>query len=73
MKDQDYSKYSVESKKSIAAVVATVGLIKAVLDTAILAEEDSLTDESQELLNKPVNQKCFLFFLTNIRLFRGIP
>lgn len=36
-------------------MVATVGLIKAVLDTAILAEEDSLTDESQELLNKPVN------------------
>lgn len=51
----DYSKYSAESKKSIAAVVSTVSSIKAVLDTAILTEEGSLTDESKELLHKLVN------------------
>ena len=51
----DYSKYNAESKKSIAAVVSTVNSIKAVLDTAILTAEGSLTDESKELLQKLVN------------------
>ena len=50
----DYSKYSAESKKSIAAVVSTVSSIKAVLDTTILTAEGSLTDESKELLQKLV-------------------
>ena len=46
----DYSQYSLESKKSIAALVSTIGSIKAVLDTPILTEEGSLTDESALLL-----------------------
>ena len=40
---------------TIAAVVSTVNSIKAVLDTAILTAEGSLTDESKELLQKLVN------------------
>ena len=44
---------------SIAAVVSTVSSIKAVLDTSILTEEGSLTDESKELLHGR-NQSLFL-------------
>ncbi len=48
----DYSKYSQESKETIAATVSTVASIKAVLDTPILSQEGELTDESKTLLDK---------------------
>ncbi len=47
----DYSKYSVDSKKSIAALVSTVATIKSVLDTSILKEDGGVTEESEKLLN----------------------
>ena len=47
----DYSKYSVDSKKSIAALVSTVATIKSVLDTPILKEDGGVTEESEKLLN----------------------
>lgn len=46
----DYSKYSIESKKSIAAVVSNVASIKSILDTPILTESGELTEESEEKL-----------------------
>lgn len=46
----DYSLYSMESKKTIAALVATVASIKAVLDTTILTETGELTEESEKIL-----------------------
>ncbi len=48
----DYSKYSVQSKQSIAAVVSTIASIKVVLDTTILTETGNLTTESGELVEK---------------------
>lgn len=45
----DYSKYSEEQKKTVAAATSWAGVIKSVLDTPILAEDGSLTTESQEL------------------------
>ena len=46
----DYSQYSPDSKKAIAAVVSTVASIKAVLDTPILSADGNLTDESGKLI-----------------------
>lgn len=48
----DYSTYSIDSKKTIAAIVSTVASIKAVLDTPILTEEGLLTEESHKLLEE---------------------
>ena len=48
----DYSLYSDDSKKSIAAIVSTVASIKTVLDTTILTEGGELTEESELLLNQ---------------------
>ena len=48
----DYSKYSTDSKKVIAAVVSTVASIKAVLDTPILNDDGELTDASEELVDR---------------------
>ena len=48
----DYKNYSVESKKIIASAAATACSIKAVLDTPILYEDGSLTDESAQLAGK---------------------
>lgn len=45
----DYSKYSEEQKKTVAAAASWAGVIKSVLDTPILAEDGSLTTKSQEL------------------------
>lgn len=42
----DYSKYSIESKKTIVAVVSNVASIKSVLDTPILTDDGELTEES---------------------------
>jgi hypothetical protein len=46
----DFSKYSVESKKSIAALVSTVASVKSVLDTPILSGEGELIEDSSEML-----------------------
>ena len=45
----DYSRYSPESKKVIVEAATTAGSIKAILDTPILTDEGSLTDESMRL------------------------
>ena len=42
----DYSTFSPEQKKTVAAAMATAGAIKAVLDTPILNENGELTSES---------------------------
>lgn len=49
---EDYSKYSLESKKSIAACASAAMSIKAVLDTSILSEDSLLTVESEKLLEE---------------------
>jgi len=41
----DYSKYSISSKKTIASCVSIAVTIKAVLDTPILTDDGLLTDE----------------------------
>lgn len=48
----DYSAYTDQSKRVIASAAATVTSIKAVLDTPILAEDGSLTDDSSALLEE---------------------
>ena len=48
----DYSKYSLESKKTIAMAASTAVTIKSILDTPILSEDGSLTQDSQNLKNK---------------------
>lgn len=45
----DYSKYSLESKKVIAAAASTAISVKTVLDTPILSEDGSLTEESKNV------------------------
>ena len=47
----DYSKYSAESKSSIAAVVSNVASIKVVLDIPILTEAGELTEDSEKQIN----------------------
>lgn len=46
----DYSQFTDQSKKTIAAAASTVSSIKAVLDTPILTDSGALTAESDELL-----------------------
>ena len=48
----DYSKYKPESKKAIAMAASTACSIKSVLDTPILAQDGSLTIESEEAVNR---------------------
>ena len=48
----DYSLYSLESKKLVAISAATAATIKAVLDTPILTEEGALTNESGTLIEE---------------------
>lgn len=45
----DYSKFTPEQKKTVAAAMSMAGAIKAVLDTPILTEEGNLTDESKSV------------------------
>lgn len=47
----DYSTFSAEEKKVVAAAMATAGAIKAVLDTPILTEDGNLTQDSQKIAN----------------------
>lgn len=53
----DYSKYLADSKKSIAAIVSTVASIKAVLDTPVLTEEGDLSEESEKLVDKMIEDE----------------
>ena len=56
----DYSKYSTESKSIVCATASIAQTIKAVLDTAILNEDGSLTIESKDVsekLYKEINYK----------------
>ena len=48
----DYSMFSIESKKSVAAAASMAGSIKAVLDTTILNADGELTEESKMILEK---------------------
>lgn len=48
----DYSQYSLDSKKAIAAAASLAVSIKAVLDTPILNDDGNLTDESKNLREK---------------------
>ena len=51
----DYSQYTNDSKKSIAALVSTVATIKSILDTPILKEDGGVTTESEELVDKMID------------------
>ena len=46
----DFSKYTEDSKKTIAALVSTIKTIKDILDTPILKENGEPTDESESLV-----------------------
>ena len=46
----DYSKYSTDSKKTIASCASIAVSIKSILDTPILTEEGLLTDESENMI-----------------------
>ena len=48
----DYSQFDAQSKKTIASAAATVSSVKAVLDTAILTDSGSLTEESDQLIKR---------------------
>lgn len=48
----DYSKYSIESKKAIAAAASMAVSVKAVLDTPLLTDDGNLTEASEELCKK---------------------
>lgn len=52
----DYSKYSSESKKTIAALVTTVASMKSVLDTTILSDEGNLTEESEAIVSGMIEE-----------------
>ena len=60
----DYSKFSTESKKTIASCVSIAASIKSVLDTQLLTDDGLLTDASagvvintEEFVNKLVFAK----------------
>ena len=55
----NYKKYSLDSKKKIAALLTTMKVIKALLDTPLLNEKGALTAESEEVLLK-VNKEMRL-------------
>lgn len=50
----DYTLYSVESKRKIAIAASTAATIKSVLNTPILSEDGSLTDASKEMIQKMI-------------------
>lgn len=53
----DYSLYSDEAKRIVAAAAGSAGTIKAVLDTALLTEEGTLTEESKALAETTLKPK----------------
>ena len=48
----DYSQYTLESKKVIAATASLAVSVKSILDTPILTDDGNLTDESKILCEK---------------------
>lgn len=50
----DYSTFTLEAKKTVAAAVSIAATVKAVLDTAILTEDGNLTKESELMVNDAV-------------------
>ena len=52
----DYTAYSAEHKKTIAAAASIAATIKAVLDTPILSDDGDLTEESNSILLKSALQ-----------------
>lgn len=48
----DYRTYSPESKKVIMAAASNAGSVKAVLDVPILTDDGSLTEQSEEIVDK---------------------
>ncbi|KAB7791305.1 hypothetical protein [Bifidobacterium leontopitheci] len=52
----DYSAFTQENKRTIAAAASTAASIKAVLDTPLLAEDGSLTAESVSLVQSDLGQ-----------------
>lgn len=56
----DYSCYSVESKRVIAAAASLASTIKAVLDTPILTEDGSVTEESATVVGT-IEQKAEMY------------
>ncbi len=48
----DYSRFTIESKKKIASAAATAVTIKSILDTPLLNEDGSLTENSANVVNK---------------------
>lgn len=48
----DYSKYSMEERKTVAASLSLVSAIKAVIDTPILSEDGALTKESEQTVDE---------------------
>ena len=53
----DYSKYTMESKKTIASCASVAVSVKSVLDTPLLTDDGLLTEESAE---KAFNIGAFL-------------
>lgn len=51
----DYSKYSEDSKKAIASAASIAVTIKTIIDTPILSDAGAVTDESNVLLKKYMN------------------
>ena len=47
----DYSRFTPEQKKTVAACMSLAGAIKAILDTPILTEDGNLTEESGEVVD----------------------
>ena len=52
LEGDDYSQYSVESKKVVASCASVAVSIKSVLDTPLLTEGGALTEESLDVVNK---------------------
>jgi len=48
----DYSRFTAENKKKIASAAATAVTIKSILDTPLLNEDGSLTESSEQVINK---------------------
>lgn len=57
----DYSTFTPEQKANVAACMSVAGAIKAVLDTAILTEEGTLTSDSERV----AESVCSIFTSTN--------
>ena len=58
----DYRKYSIESKKTIASCASVAVSVKSVLDTPLLTDDGLLTEESQGTATNIEN------FLNNMRI-----